>query len=110
MDMKNEAPATEATSQCTQNEHNKKPIAKYKRVLRYMLEHGSITRLQAEKPPVFDHCLPSTISCELVLRHGLVINSVPVKRSGFGGVMTSYKQYSVAESSLDAAKVIAWGK
>ncbi|MBV0932369.1 hypothetical protein [Marinobacterium weihaiense] len=107
---KEAAPATEATTRSTQSEHNRKLAAKYKRVLRFMLEHGSITRLQAEKPPVFDHCLPSTVSCELIRRHGLVINSVLVKHSGFGGVMTSYKQYSVAESSMDAAKAIVWGE
>jgi hypothetical protein len=85
-------PTTEAATQNRQQQHSKNPapLAKYKRVLRYMLEHGSINRLQAERAPVFDHCLPSTISGELIKRHGLVIESTTVKRAGFGGVVKQY--------------------
>jgi|GEM_PF-5614679 len=110
MDMKAATPTTKAATTSRQGEHNRKlvAVAKYKRVLRFMLEHGSITRLQAEARPVYDHCLNSTIS-EMSRTHGLVFDSVVEKHPGYGGVMTPYKRYSVAESCLDAAKAIAWG-
>ena len=111
MNKKIATPSTEAATLSRQDDHSRKQavVAKYKRVLRFMLEHGSITRLQAERQPVYDHCLNSTIS-EMIRRHGLVFESVVEKRSGYGGIVATYKRYSVAESCLDAAKAIAWGE
>lgn len=69
---------------------------KYKRVLRALLA-GPLHRFEAEKFPVSDHCLPTTIS-ELKKR-GFNIHSQLIRLPGYGGQGAHVAQYSLAPES-----------
>lgn len=69
---------------------------KYQRVLKRLLD-GPLHRFEAEKFPVSDHCLPSTIS-ELKKR-GIRIKPKMIRLSGFGGEGAHVAQYHLAEES-----------
>lgn len=101
---KTEAPATRATSQ--NQPDTKKPATKIKRVLTYLVTKGSINRLEAEKPPVFDHSLNSTMSNEIKQRLKLEFSSIPEKTIGYDGLGAIYHRYSLTEHSTEAAKRI----
>lgn len=78
----------------------RKPEKKWRRVLRRLL-NGPLDRFEAERYPVSDHCLNSTIS-ELKKRD-LIINSKLVHRSGFGGEGAYIAEYQLAQQSRGKA-------
>ncbi|QEQ97322.1 hypothetical protein [Neptunomonas concharum] len=96
------APTTEATS----TTDDTRPPTKLERVLTWLVEHGSINRLEAEKAPIFDHALPSTMSNEIKKRLGLEFTSVLEKSTGFNGMGAYYKRYKFTFTSSQAAKKI----
>lgn len=73
---------------------------KYQRVLKRMLS-GPLHRFEAEKFPVSDHCLPSTIS-ELRKR-GIHFDVEMIRLPGYGGLGANVAQYTLAEESLPRA-------
>jgi hypothetical protein len=74
------------------------------RVLRALLA-GPLTTFQAEKAPVFDHCLPSTVS-EL-RKAGFVIATRIVTVAGYHQLPARIAEYTLAAESRDrAARVI----
>lgn len=73
-----------------------KPEPKYARVLRRLLE-GPLHRFDAEKFPVSDHTLPSTVS-ELK-RRGVTIQARLIRLPGYGGNGAHVAEYSLAEES-----------
>jgi hypothetical protein len=81
-----------------------KPPFKLERVLTYLVEHGSINRLEAEKAPVFDHALNSTMSNEIKLRLGLEFSSIPEKTIGYNGLGAIFNRYTLTEESTIKAK------
>lgn len=96
------APSIEATS----TTDNTRPPTKLERVLTWLVEHGSINRLEAEKAPVFDHALPSTMSNEIKTRLGLEFTSALEQCTGFNGMGAQYKRYEFTFKGTQAAKKI----
>jgi hypothetical protein len=62
---------------------------------------GSLTTFQAERAPVFDHCLPSTIS-EL-RKSGFSIATRIVTVAGYHGLPARIAEYNLAPESRDRA-------
>jgi len=81
-----------------------KPALKLERVLIYIVEHGSINRLEAEKAPVFDHALNTTMSNEFKQRLGLEFTSIPEKTIGYNGLGAIFNRYTFTEDSTAKAK------
>lgn len=77
-------------------EHQQTCALKYQRVLKRLLE-GPIHRFEAEKFPVSDHCLPSTIS-ELKKR-GVEIHAQTIRLPGYGRQGAHVAQYTLAAES-----------
>jgi hypothetical protein len=73
---------------------------KYRRVLKRLLE-GPLHRFEAEKFPVSDHCLPTTIS-ELRKR-GVDINVKMIRLPGYAGLGANVAQYTLADGSRERA-------
>lgn len=80
-----------------------KPARKIERVLIYVLNYGSINRREAEKDPVFDHCLPSTIS-ELKSRNGIEFIGVPEKLTGYEGNTAMMSRYRLTTKGVEHAR------
>jgi hypothetical protein len=81
---------------------NAKILHKWQRVVLRMLE-GPLHRMEAEKAPVFDHCLPSTIS-ELKKNFGLVIHARMVRLPGYAGLGAHVAEYRLDEQSFERAR------
>ncbi|WP_010322920.1 hypothetical protein [Marinobacterium stanieri] len=96
------APAEEATA--AQQADHIKPPTKLERVLIALLTRGSLNRLEAEKPPVFDHALNSTMSCELGRRLNLTFSSTPEKCIGYSGQSVHYNRYRLLPGSIEPAQ------
>jgi hypothetical protein len=62
---------------------------------------GPLTTFQAEKAPVFDHCLPSTVS-EL-RKAGFIIATRIVTVSGYHGLPARIAEYTLAADSRGRA-------
>lgn len=77
-----------------------KPEPKYCRVLRRLLA-GPLHRFEAEKFPVSDHCLSSTVS-ELK-RRGVEIRTQMVRLPGYGGLGAYVAEYALAPESRQRA-------
>jgi len=101
----NKQPMT-ATTTATSKLNIIKPALKLERVLIYIVEHGSINRLEAEKAPVFDHALNSTMSNEFKQRLGLKFSSIPEKTTGYDGLGAIFNRYTFTEESTAKAKVL----
>ena len=99
----NKQPMT-ATTTATRKTDIIKPPFKLERVLTYLVEHGSINRLEAEKAPVFDHALNSTMSNEIKLRLGLEFFSIPEKTTGYDGLGAIFNRYTFTPASEAKAK------
>jgi hypothetical protein len=96
-----------ATTTAISNLNTIKPAFKLERVLTYLVENGSINRLEAEKKPVFDHALNSTMSNEFKLRLGLKFTSIPEKTTGYDGLGAIFNRYTfTAESTIKAKQLI----
>ncbi|KEA63123.1 hypothetical protein ADIMK_2647 [Marinobacterium lacunae] len=80
-----------------------KPARKIERVLIYVLNHGSINRREAEKDPVFDHCLPSTIS-EFKSRNGIEFIGAPEKLTGYEGHTAMMSRYRLTAPGVKQAR------
>ncbi len=93
-----------ATTTATSKTDTIKPPYKLERVLTYLVEHGSINRLEAEKAPVFDHALNSTMSNEIKQRLGLDFTSIPEKTNGYNGLGAIFNRYAFTEVSTVKAK------
>ncbi len=98
------AAPTAATSQTTNAKQYIKPAFKIERVLLYMVNHGSINRLEAEKAPVYEHALNTTMSNELKQRLGLEFSSTPERAIGYGGITAIYNRYRLTSTSEQIAK------
>lgn len=79
---------------------------KYLRVLRRLLE-GPLHRFEAERYPVSDHVLNSTVS-ELKKR-GLVIHSKLIRLPGYSGLGANVAEYTLAPESIAHAKRLLAG-
>lgn len=77
-----------------------KPEPKYCRVLRALLD-GPLNRMQAERAPVFDHVLNSTVS-ELKKR-GIEIHAQMIRLPGYAGLGAHVAEYRLAETSRQRA-------
>lgn len=95
---------TAATLVATTKANNINPPTKLERVLTALLTRGSLNRLEAEKPPVFDHALNSTMSCELSRRLGLTFSSTPEKCIGYSGQSVHYNRYRLLPGSIEPAQ------
>ncbi|WP_370278583.1 hypothetical protein [Pontibacterium sp.] len=104
--MKKPTAAPTAATSPKDDEQFIKPAYKIERVLLYMVQHGSINRLEAEKPPVYDHALNSTMSNEVKLRLGLEFTSTPEKAIGYGGLPAIYHRYKLTPASKQKAKQV----
>lgn len=104
MQNKPAASTTKATSQTTNAQQYIKPAFKIERVLLYMINHGSINRLEAEKAPVYDHALNTTMSNEVKQRLGLEFSSTPERAVGYGGIPAIYNRYRLTSASERIAK------
>ena len=83
-----------------------KPIEKWKRVLRRLLD-GPLDRLEAERYPVSDHVLNSTIA-ELK-RRGLEIHAQMIRRPGYEGRGAHVAQYTLDPASRERAQHLIGG-
>ena len=100
-------PTTPFTGAASQNQSDiTKPPTKIERVLTYLVTKDSINRLEAEKAPVFDHALNSTMSNEIKQRLGLIFTSIPEKALGYDGLGSIYHRYALTEDSTAKAKLI----
>jgi hypothetical protein len=79
---------------------------KYVRVLKRLLE-GPLHRFEAEKFPVSDHCLPSTIS-ELRKR-GIDFNVKTIRLPGYAGQGANVAEYTLADQSRELALELIGG-
>jgi hypothetical protein len=80
-----------------------RPPAKWRRVLRALLDRPSIDRrVAAADPFIRDSVLPSTIA-ELK-KYGLSIDRVIVRRPGYGGQPAFLAEYSLPASERDLAQ------
>ncbi|WP_271272862.1 hypothetical protein [Aliamphritea hakodatensis] len=95
-----------ATTTATSTADLIKPPFKIERVLLHLVTKGSINRLEAEKAPVFDHALNSTMSNEVKQRLGLSFTSLPERHSGYQGLSVIYHRYQLTDESADRAKVL----
>jgi hypothetical protein len=89
-----------------QQNNNIKPPTKLERVLIALLTHGSLNRLEAEKAPIFDHALNSTMSCEVGRRLGLTFSSTPEKCTGYAGQSVHYNRYRLLPGSIGPAQKV----
>lgn len=79
------------------------------RVLRALLA-GPLTTFQAEKAPVFDHCLPSSIS-ELRNKDRVGIVSTRITVPGYGGHPAHIARYELTEAGrVTAEKMLGAGR
>jgi hypothetical protein len=101
-------PTTEAATASRQGEHNRNLLHKYRRVLKYMAEVGPINRDIAKGKPVFDSCVNSTISNDIIGRHGIPIIKVREMYPGFGGEPTPRVWYSLPEEAKEAALALVY--
>lgn len=83
----------------------KQPL-KWQRVLRRLLD-GPLDRMEAEKHPIFDHVLNSTVA-ELK-RRGLVIHAQLVRHHGFGGAGAHVASYTLDRESRALALQLCEG-
>ena len=83
-----------------------KPPFKLERVLTCLVRQGSMNRLEAEKAPVFDHTLNSTMSTEIKQRLGLVFTSIPEKTVGYNGLGAIFNRYTLTAQSAIKAKFL----
>lgn len=97
------APTTRATTDKQQADHIK-PATKVERVLIALLTRGSLNRVEAEKAPIFDHSLNSTMSCEVGRRLGLTFTSTPEKCTGYAGQPARYHRYAFQVESIAPAQ------
>ncbi len=89
-----------------QQNNNIKPPTKLERVLIALLTNGSLNRLEAEKAPIFDHALNTTMSCELGRRLGLTFSSTPEKCIGYSGQSVIYNRYRLLPGSISPAQKV----
>lgn len=75
---------------------------KRQRVVRRLLK-GPLHRFDAEKHPVYDHCLPSTVS-ELKSQFGLVIHATTLRLPGYAERGAYVALYRLDEMSIEAAR------
>lgn len=80
--------------------HSIKPLPKWKRVLRALLDGRTLNRFEAEHA-VRDHCLHSTVA-ELESK-GVRIDRREETVPGFGGCPTRVKRYQLAQESRQRA-------
>lgn len=66
---------------------------------------GPLHRFEAERYPVSDHCLPSTIS-ELQKRYKLSFDVEMIRLPGYGGQGARVAQYTLTKNSLGKAMVL----
>lgn len=104
MEKKPAAPGTGATNQTNTVPKYIKPAFKIERVLFHLVTRGSINRLEAEKAPVYDHALNTTMSNEVKQRLGLEFTSTPEECTGYSGHPTIYHRYRLTETSIKKAK------
>jgi hypothetical protein len=67
---------------------------------------GPLHRFQAESDPVYDHCLPSTIS-ELRKLFGLSFHVRTVRLPGYAGRGAYVAEYTLADESVARAQELA---
>jgi hypothetical protein len=79
-----------------------KILHKWQRVTKRLLA-GPVHRMEAEKAPVFDHCLPSTIS-ELKKDFGLVIHARMIRLPGYARLGAHVAEYRLDEQSMELAR------
>jgi len=84
-----------------------KPLPKYVRVLQRLLE-GPLHRFEAEKYPVSDHVLNSTVS-ELK-RRGLEIHSKLIHLPGYSRAGVYVAEYTLATESRQRALQLVGGE
>lgn len=87
--------------------HTSPPLLKWVRVLRRLLE-GPLHRFDAERFPVSDHCLPSTVS-ELNRRPGITITSKLIRLPGYSRAGAYVALYELAEESRQRAQELIQG-
>ncbi|MCG8523260.1 MAG: hypothetical protein MI744_13745 [Pseudomonadales bacterium] len=80
-----------------------KPLTKNARILRVLLDGGSLNRFDAE--PIGDHCLNSTIST-LSNDYGLAFARLWERVPTRWGSETSVVRYSLPESELEKAQMV----
>ena len=96
-----------ATTTATSTADIIRPQLKIERVLIAVVANGSINRLEAEKAPVFDHTISSTMSNEIKKRLGLCFTSIPEKTTGFNGLGAIFNRYTLTtESTIKAKQII----
>lgn len=98
------APDTGTTSQTNTDQQYIKPPYKIERVLFHLVTHGSINRLEAERAPVYDHALNTTMSNEVKQRLDLAFTSTPERSLGYGGIPAIYNRYRLTSTSEQIAK------
>lgn len=94
---------SEEQSRLRKAHYTKKPLNKTARILKVMLDGGSLNRFDAE--PVGDHCLNSTIST-LKNRYGLVFNRSWERVPNRWGSTTPVVRYSLSKSERDKGLVV----
>lgn len=102
--MREQAAAPDEEATAAQQADSIKPPTKLERVLIALLTRGSLNRLEAEKSPVFDHALNSTMSCELGRRLDLTFSSTPEDCTGYSGQPARYHRYRLLPGSIEAAQ------
>ena len=99
-------PMTATTTATSTADHIESQSKKIERVLMFAVINGSINRLEAEKAPVFDHTISSTMSNEIKLRLGLCFTSIPEKTTGYNGLGAIFNRYTLTTESTVKAKLI----
>ncbi|MGC8120983.1 hypothetical protein [Marinobacter sp. VGCF2001] len=94
---------SEEQSRLSKAHYTKKPLNKTARILKVMLDGGSLNRFDAE--PVGDHCLNSTIST-LKNHYGLVFNRSWERVPNRWGSHTPVVRYSLSEAEREKGQVI----
>lgn len=87
-----------------QSAHKLKPGTKQFRVLDRLVVRP-LHRVAAEKFPISDHCLPSTIS-ELRKRYGLDFDVTTIELPGYAGKGARVAEYKLTEESWNKAMVL----
>ena len=98
---------TATTTATSTADHIEPQSKKIERVLMFTVINGSINRLEAEKAPVFDDTISSTMSNEIKLRLGLCFTSILEKTTGYNGLGAIFNRYTLtAESTIKAKQII----
>lgn len=79
------------------------PKRKYERVRDHFLAGRTLIRPEAERPPICDHTLSTTV-CELERRYGVEFRRTPETRPGYQGVRTRWVRYSLPKTARDAVR------